>query len=259
MPHRSPAQNATTRFSDRVADYIRYRPSYPVEVIDLLADRCGLTPDHVIADIGSGTGILSRLFLDNGNPVVGVEPNDDMREAAEGWLGDYGRFTSLAGSAEATRLPAHSMDVIVVGQAFHWFDRDKTREEFLRVGKDGAVTVLLWNDRRTDRTPFLIGYENLLREFGTDYTEINHKNVQDAAVFTAFYGEAPQHAVFDNVQHFDFAGLIGRMASSSYLPGRDDPRFAELTDAARQLFEATAVNGRVGFEYDTRVYYGTIT
>jgi SAM-dependent methyltransferase len=253
-----PAKNATTRFSDRVADYIRYRPSYPVEIIDLLADRCGLTPESVIADIGSGTGILSKLFLDNGNPVVGVEPNADMRAAAEESLADYARFTSLGGCAEATRLPSRAMDFIVVGQAFHWFDRDKARREFLRIGKEGAVTVLLWNDRRTGSTPFLIDYEKLLQSFGTDYADINHRNVQDAAVFGAFFGAAPAEAAFGNVQHFDFDGLVGRMASSSYLPARDDPRFAALLAAARELFERHAVGGQVAFEYDTRVYFGAL-
>ena len=254
-----PKSNSTTRFSDRVADYIKYRPSYPVEIIDLLAEHCGLTPDSVIADIGSGTGILTKLFLENGNPVIGVEPNREMREAAEEYLSDYARFTSLDGSAEATRLPGHSMDFILAGQAFHWFDREKTRAEFQRIAKEGAWVMLIWNDRRTDATPFLKDYEKLLAEFGTDYAEINHKNVQDAAVFTAFYGAAPSQATFDNVQRFDFAGLMGRVASSSYMPGRSDPRFPAMEQAARAIFDRHQVQGRVAFEYDTRVYYGEMS
>ncbi|HEX4858038.1 MAG TPA: class I SAM-dependent methyltransferase [Usitatibacteraceae bacterium] len=251
-----PKSNATTRFSDRVADYVKYRPSYPVEILDLLADRCGLTPESVIADIGSGTGILTKMFLDNGNPVVGVEPNADMREAAEAYLSEYARFTSLAGSAEATRLPRQAIDFIVAGQAFHWFDRGKTRDEFLRIGKEGAWVALIWNDRRLDSTPFLRDYEAFLHEHGTDYAEINHKNVQDPAVINAFFGSAPAEASFDNVQRFDFDGLMGRIASSSYMPGRGDARFPAMQQAARALFDRHQSQGRVAFEYDTRVYYG---
>ena len=249
-------KNATSRFSSRVDDYIRYRPQYPVEIIDLLAARCGLVPDSVIADIGSGTGILTRLFLDNGNPVIGVEPNREMREAGEHFLADYGRFTSLDGTSEATRIPAGAVDFIIAGQAFHWFDQAKSRVEFMRTLKPEGWTVLIWNDRRTDSTPFLRDYEALLQEFGTDYNEINHKNVQDKAVFATFFGAAPQEAVFDNVQRFDLDGLMGRINSSSYVPGRDDPRHPAMAARAREIFDRNQQRGQVAFEYDTRVFYG---
>jgi SAM-dependent methyltransferase len=251
-----PAKNSTTRFSSRVDDYIKYRPHYPVEIIDLLADRCGLTPASVIADIGSGTGILTRLFLENGNPVVGVEPNREMREAGESYLAEYRRFTSMDGTSETTRLPSHAMDFIVAGQAFHWFDPVKSRAEFQRILKEEGWLVLLWNDRRIDTTPFLRDYEALLQAFGTDYNEINHKNVQDQAVFAAFYGAAPFEAAFDNVQRFDFDGLMGRLRSSSYMPGLDDPKHAAMAQHAREIFDRHQQGGRVLFEYDCRIYYG---
>lgn len=254
-----PAKNSTTRFSSRVDDYIKYRPHYPVEIIDLLAARCGLTPESVIADIGSGTGILTKLFLENGNPVIGVEPNREMREAGEQYLAEYARFTSMDGTSETTRLPTHAMDFIVAGQAFHWFDQAKSRAEFMRILKEDGWLVLVWNDRRVDATPFLRDYEALLQEFGTDYNEINHKNVQDQAVFTAFYGAAPFEATFDNVQRFDLDGLIGRLNSSSYMPGRDHPKYAAMKARAGEIFDRHQQAGRVAFEYDTRVYYGTMS
>jgi SAM-dependent methyltransferase len=260
-----PKDNSTTRFSDRVADYVKYRPHYPVEILDLLADRCGLTPESVIADIGSGTGILTKLFLENGNPVIGVEPNPEMREAGEEYLVDFARFTSIDGIAETTRLPAHAMDFVLAGQAFHWFDQIKTRNEFMRVLKrgpqaqDNGWVVLLWNDRRVDTTPFLRDYENLLQEFGTDYNEINHKNVQDASVFNAFFGGEFFEASFDNVQRFDLDGLMGRLHSSSYIPAKDHPHYAPMAVRAAEIFAAHAINGKVAFEYDTRVYYGQMT
>ncbi len=253
-----PAKNSTTRFSSRVDDYIKYRPHYPVEIIDLLAARCGLTPESVIADIGSGTGILTRLFLDNGNPVIGVEPNREMREAGEQYLAEFGRFTSMDGTSETTRLPSHAMDFVVAGQAFHWFDQIKSRAEFMRILKEDGWLVLVWNDRRVDTTPFLQAYEALLQEFGTDYNEINHKNVQDPAVFAVFYGNAPFEATFDNVQRFDLDGLLGRLNSSSYMPGRDHPKHAAMAQRAKEIFERFQQGGRVAFEYDTRVYYGTM-
>ena len=261
-PQLQPKANATTRFSDRVADYIKYRPHYPVEILDLLSANCGLTPESVIADVGSGTGFLSKLFLDNGNAVVGVEPNREMREAGEAYLSDYGRFTSMDGTAEATRLPRQAINFVLAGQAFHWFDRDKTRAEFQRILKDDGVVVLVWNDRRLvakhDSTPFLRDYEDLLQRYATDYNEINHKNIQDPKVLTLFFGGKFHEAAFDNTQRFDFTGLMGRLHSSSYMPGKEHPNYAPLAARAREIFTAHQVNGIVSFEYDTRVYYGTV-
>ena len=255
-----PKATATTRFSNRVADYVKYRPHYPFEIVDLLAARCDLTPDSVVADIGSGTGLLTRLFLENGNAVIGVEPNKEMREAGEAYLAEFARFTSLDGTAEATRLPGNAIDFLLAGQAFHWFDRDRTRAEFLRVLKRAPAgwVVLVWNDRRTDSTPFLRDYEDLLNTHAIDYREINHKNVQDAAIFGSFFGGEFFEARFDNIQRFDFDGLMGRLHSSSYVPTADDARYAPLAACAREIFERHAINGQVAFEYDTRVYYGNL-
>ena len=250
------ATNATTRFSSRVDDYIKTRPHYPIEILDLLAAKCELTPESVIADIGSGTGILTKLFLENGNPVIGVEPNKEMREAGEEYLREYARFNSVDGTSESTRLPGKAIDIIVAGQAFHWFDQAKARVEFMRILNDGGWVALLWNDRRVDSTPFLSAYEALLQEFGTDYNEINHKNVQDKAVFKTFFGMAPGEAMFDNVQRFDFDGLMGRIGSSSYMPGREDSRYSGLKQRAKEIFDQHQVGGKVAFEYDTRIYYG---
>jgi SAM-dependent methyltransferase len=251
-----PATNATTRFSSRVEDYIRYRPGYPVEIIDLLADRCALTPEAPVADIGSGTGILSRLFLENGNTVVGVEPNAEMRAAADALLSEYSQYGSLNGTADKTNLPGRSVDFVVAGQAFHWFDRDKTREEWLRILRPGGWAVLLWNDRRTAGSDFLTGYEALLRNLGTDYQDIGHKKVQSVEALTPFFGGDVYAARFAHVQHFDLPGLIGRTASSSYTPERGTPAFAEMEKALTELFNATQKANRVSFEYDTLMFYG---
>ncbi len=246
---------ATARFSNRITDYIQYRPRYPQEILDLLAARCDLTPDSIIADIGSGTGIVSQLFLDNGNPVIGVEPNRDMREAAEKLLAEYSRFKSLDGTAEATRLPGHAMDFVLAAQAFHWFDRERTREEFIRILKPEGWCVLLWNDRRTESSSFLREYEKFLKNLGTDYQEVSHKNVQNQATLSAFFGGDFEQAQFDNFQYFDLEGFIGRVASSSYCPPRDSVEFPAVIKKLTALFDRYAIDDRVTFEYDTVVYF----
>jgi ubiquinone/menaquinone biosynthesis C-methylase UbiE len=155
-----PSRNPTQRFSGRVENYVRYRPGYPPEVLQLLRQECGLTPDHVIADAGSGTGILTRILLEAGCSVFAIEPNAEMRHAGERLLAAYPRFSSVAGSAEATSLPDHSVDFITAAQAAHWFHRDHARREFLRILKPGGWVVLAWNERCTDSTP----YSSRLRE-----------------------------------------------------------------------------------------------
>ena len=246
---------STTRFSNRVSDYIKYRPHYPVEIIDLLAAECALTPDSVVADVGSGTGMLAKLFLENGNPVIGVEPNREMREGGEDYLASYARFQSVDGTSEATRLPASTVNIITAAQAFHWFDPVKTRAEFMRVLADEGWVVLVWNDRRTSSTAFLRDYEALLHEFGSDYKQLKHKDVQDKSVFSAFFGVEPREARFDNAQQFDFESLTGRLNSASYMPAREEPAHVAMLLRARAIFDAHQVAGMVGFEYDTRVFF----
>ena len=165
-------QDSTRRFSSRVENYVRYRPAYPPAVLDLLKSDCGLTSASVIADVASGTGIFTRMLLENGNRVFGVEPNAEMRKAGEEFLRSYPHFTSVAGTAEAPTLADHSVDFVTAAQATHWFDREKARVEFIRICKPGGWTVLLWNERRTGSTPFLVAFEQLLVEYGTDYQDV---------------------------------------------------------------------------------------
>ena len=175
-----PAKDSTQRFSSRVDNYVRYRPGYPPEVLELLRTECGLSPSSIVADIASGTGILTRMLLENGNRVFGVEPNPEMRRAGEQFLTRYPGFTSVAGSAEATMLDDHSVDIITAAQAAHWFERERARREFVRILVPGGWTVLLWNERDTDATPFLREYEQLLLTYGTDYKEVRHEHTTGA-------------------------------------------------------------------------------
>src|SRR5579863_1072695 len=250
-----PAPNAITRFSDRVENYVRYRPGYPREAMCALRDECGLSSSHVIADIASGTGIWTRALLENGNPVFGVEPNAEMRAAGEGQLAEFPKFTSVAGTAEATTLPDASVGFVTAAQAAHWFDRAGSRREFARILKPGGWLVLLWNERLTDSTPFLREYEQLLLTYGTDYAEVRHERTTDAV--NEFFDPAPfQERTFDLRQEFDYAGLEGRLLSSSYVPAPEDPKYAPMLCELRRIFDEHAVDGLAIFDYKTRVYFG---
>jgi SAM-dependent methyltransferase len=258
-------QGSTERFSSRVDNYLKYRPHYPKAVITALKERTGLLPRHLVADVGSGTGFSAELFLDNGNFVYGIEPNRAMREAGEKYLTTYKNFRSLDATAESTGLPAASVDYIVAGQAFHWFKPDLAHEEFKRILKPGGWVVLLWNDRQTEATPFLAEYEQLLLEFGTDYTEINHKNVDANRVHEFFRGsEARARLVraielqFENNQTFDYAGLEGRLLSSSYVPNVGEPNYEPMLARLRALFGRYEENGKVEMGFATLLYAGKL-
>jgi SAM-dependent methyltransferase len=252
-----PASNATSRFSDRVENYVRYRPGYPPDVIEELWAECGLVPNHEVADIASGTGIWTRELLENGNPVYGVEPNAEMREAGERLLAKFPRFTSVTGTAEATTLADQSVDFVTAAQAAHWFRREPARREFVRILKPGGWLVLLWNERLTDSTRFLRDYEHLLLTYGTDYEEVRHERTTDAV--NEFFDPAPfEERGFEMRQEFDYAGIEGRLLSSSYAPGPEHPQHAPMLRELRRIFDACAVEGRATFEYKTRMYFGRL-
>lgn len=230
-------------------------------MIDVLAHETGLSSSSEIADIGSGTGISSELFLRNGNTVFGVEPNTAMRNAAERLLAAYPRFRGVDARAEATTLPRSSVDYVTAGQAFHWFDPQLARTEFLRILRSGGWTVLLWNERRLDSTPFLREYEVLLERHGTDYGQVRHQNVDVARLRVLYDGElgqAFQLRQLYNEQRFDFEGLRGRLLSSSYAPGPNHPGHLPMLHDLRRIFEEHARNGTVTIEYDTRIYFGRL-
>ncbi|HKR21787.1 MAG TPA: class I SAM-dependent methyltransferase [Pyrinomonadaceae bacterium] len=246
------------RFTSRVEDYAKYRPGYPTAIVELLTTDCGMTPESIIADVGSGTGKLSEIILANGNVVIGVEPNEAMRVVAEKIFKDEPRFRSVDGTAEATTLPDASVDLIVAGQAFHWFDPLKTRQEWIRVLKPNRWAVLIWNDRKLETTPFLNDYEQLLKEFGTDYGEVRHD--KGLPMIEQFFASDPfVLRGFPNTQVFDFDGLRGRVRSSSYTPEPDHPSFEPMMHRLEAVFDKHQENGYVNFDYETKVFYGRLS
>jgi SAM-dependent methyltransferase len=245
----------TKRFSNRVQNYLKYRPRYPSEIISLLEKECALTRDSVIADVGSGTGFLSELFLGNGNRVFGVEPNAEMRAAGERPLADYPNFVSIDATAEATTLPDSSVDLITAGQAFHWFDREKARVEFQRILKPDGWVVIVWNTFPTGRSALVKAYDDVLVRYGTDYREVA-KEIEDSGIEKFFSPGECKRARFDFQQTFDWEGFKGRLLSASYAPNADSADYEPMLGDLRQVFDSHQKNERVVFDYDTVVYYG---
>lgn len=249
--------NPTQRFSNRVENYRRYRPSYPPEIITLLRSECGLNSDSIIADIGSGTGLFAELFLVNGNQVLGVEPNDEMRRAGEQALLKYPRFVSVKGTAEATALPDGAVDFVVAGQAFHWFDARNARAEFERILRGQRSVVLAWNGYRVESSRMMAAYQHLVSQYGTDYSEVQ-REVVGVDVESFYSPNRCRCARFSFRQRFDYAGLEGRLLSSSYAPGPDHPRYRQMLSDLRAVFDAHQEDGRINFDYETEVYYGRL-
>ena len=240
------------RFSSRVENYIKYRPSYPLKIIDFLKEKSFLAEDTITADIGSGTGILTKIFLGNGNQVYGVEPNKDMREAAEKFLQEYTKFSSLEGSAESTGLEENCIDLIIAGQAFHWFDVEQAKREFKRIIKPNGNVALIWNNRGKAGSEFNGSYENFILKYGIDYKEVR-KNEKNVDLFFNY-----QKETFYNFQELDFTSFKGRVLSSSYIPLIDNPIFPKMILELEDLFNNHQRNGIIRIEYDTEIYLGKL-
>ena len=251
-----PSRDPVTRFSDRAQDYVKYRPHYSHDVVDAVRQACGLTSQHLLADVGCGPGMLAEVFLENGNRVIGVEPNREMREAGENYLSGYPNFSMVKGSAEATTLPDASVDFVLAGQAFHWFRPPEARVEFARILKPGGWTVLVWHDRNIDATPFLRAYEAFLRQFAHDYEQVTHKYLASYEALQRFFEPNEIQVIKQRKeQRLDFDGLRGRLLSSSYIPKSGDKHDAMMA-ALPKLYSDHAVDDRVVLEYDTKIFYG---
>lgn len=257
IPLRIPLRDPAERFSDRVADYVRFRPGYPEEIVRILERSARIDAGKTrVADIGAGTGISADLFLRAGYAVTAVEPNDAMRAAAEALLAHHARFRSVAGTAEATTLDSRSVDLAIAAQAFHWFDRARAKTELVRILAPGGIVALVWNARRVD-TPFLREYEDALLRLGIDYAKVRHQNTADADI-RAFFGGACSHESVPNHQDFDREGLVGRALSSSYVPKKGQPDHDELMRELDRIFRAHEEGGVVRFAYDTQLWFGPL-
>jgi ubiquinone/menaquinone biosynthesis C-methylase UbiE len=248
----------TARFSDRVENYVKYRPGYPTAVIEYLQKQFRLDQDPAIADIGSGTGIFTKLLLDEGYKVYAVEPNEPMKQAAEKDLKEYKNFSSVAGTAEHTNLLASSIDLITSATAFHWFDVEKSRTEFKRILKPNGSVVLLWNVRKPDADAFAIAYDQLLLKYTVDYKDVKERTLNGERLAGFFDQGKFDTITFPNQQIFDEEGLIGRSLSSSYVPQPNTTEGKVFQKDLKAIFDQHHVDGKVSFLYDTMMYVGKV-
>lgn len=254
----NPTMDSTQRFTSRVNDYVKSRPTYPREVINILRREISFNQSWIIADIGAGTGISAKLFLDEGNEVWAVEPNAAMRLASEEFLKGFDRFHAIDGRADSTTLPDHSIDLIVAAQAFHWFDRDAFKRECQRIATPRGHLLLMWNDRRSTGSRFLDAYEKLLSEFGTDYRQVNHRRLTDEKLAEFFHPSKMRIIALPNEQKLDEDGLLSRLMSSSYVPQAGESKHQPMIERAREIFRTTNTNGFVSMIYELKMYLGKI-
>ncbi|MFN8674432.1 MAG: class I SAM-dependent methyltransferase [Candidatus Sericytochromatia bacterium] len=250
--------NSIERFSNRVENYIKYRPHYPKEIIDILANKINLKVTDKIADIGSGTGISAINFLENGNTVIGVEPNDEMRKASEKLLANFKKFSVIKGTSDNTNLEKNTIDLIIVGQAFHWFDYKNTKIEFQKILKKDAYVVLIWNEKVMGiKDTFMYEYGKILLKYGTDYEKVTYSNLSEE-IIKEFFNNQFKVETLSNFQYFDFDALKGRLLSSSYVPLEGESYNNMLLDL-KTNFDKYKKEGKVNFEYETKIYYGKIS
>ncbi len=249
---------SSDRFTSRVADYVRYRPDYPVAATDQLSSELSLAPGVTVADIGAGTGLLTLPLVHTGADVLAVDPNEDMLTAARDYLGGHDNVRIVVGSAEVTGLPDQSVDAITAGQAFHWFDHARAREEFLRVLRPGGKVALVWNAKAFGTSAFLASYERLLEERVPEFSQVRHEKSGDAEIIE-FFGHEPEQHRFPHQQRFDWDGVLGRVMSSSYAPKAGHPDHDALVTALRSLFDEHAEDGIIVWPYTTMLYVGPLT
>ncbi|MBK6507597.1 MAG: class I SAM-dependent methyltransferase [Ignavibacteria bacterium] len=250
-------RDTVSRFSNRVENYVKYRPHYPAGMVNLLEKEFGISHLCKVADIGSGTGISAEQFVESGYTVYGVDPNSDMRAAAESFYSGNDNFISINGSAEVTTLPDNCIDIIIAGQAFHWFEKSAARIEFKRILKDNGLVFLIWNKKKSGEG-FMNEYFALLEKYGTDYNKVKHENYESQEIEEFFSPDKFRLHKLDNVQVLDYEALEGRLLSSSYIP-LSGPKFDELIKELKDIHKKYNNNGLVTLEYETVIYAGSLS
>lgn len=249
--------NTVDRFNDTVGLYLKYRPSYPSDILTELVTTKAFSSRSIIADIGSGTGFLTKLFLDHGNTVFGVEPNLGMKAAAEQYLAQYPTFHSIEATAENTKLAENSIDWITVGTAFHWFHVNKTKTEFTRILKSPGYVLLVWNVRDISQ-PLIRDYENLLLKYCNEYAKSQAETFNQSAVAEFFLPFEMKTADFPNQQNFNWDALKGRLLSTSYCLKEANPNFSNMLNSLKDIYDKYQKNNIVAFHYVTKLYYGRL-
>lgn len=242
-------------FSGDVADYAKYRPSYPPKITQYMKKEFKLSNDHCVADIGSGTGLSSKLFLKFGCTVYGVEPDPAMRTVAEKKLAEFEAFTSIDGTAHDTHLPAHSVDFVVSAQAFQWFDQDMVKPEFKRILRPNGYCVLLWNQHPFKGSAMAKEFDQLLHQYLPEFTQATRRDSIDEQL-TGFFDQDFQRERFKNYHVMNFETFLGWTKSYAFNLRPEAPGYNDLMQSLRKLYEKYNDNGHVTFEYFTHIYVG---
>jgi SAM-dependent methyltransferase len=240
--------NTVGRFSDRAADYVKYRPTYPALAMQTILEGLGPPSDLTAADVGAGTGISARLLGDRGVRVVAVEPGDAMRQAAA----PHPNVRWVTGHAETTGLETASVDLVLCAQSFHWFRATEALAEFARILRSGRRLAIMWN-RRSRTDPLTVGYRHAIVDVGGD-TGVESMNFDPDVIPQTGLFSAPERRTYPNVQRLDLDGLIGRARSASYVPktGAAGERLPELLRALHD--EHADAEGFVTLVYETEVF-----
>jgi SAM-dependent methyltransferase len=252
----SASLDPTERFNGLAKLYAQCRPNYPEEAVNLVVSHCHLDTHSVLADVGCGTGISSRLFAKRGIQVVGIEPNDEMRHQAES---DSAEVTDpppifVPGRAEATGLADYSVDAVLAAQSFHWFDPHLSLEEFHRILRTRGWVILMWNER-DDRDHFTSCYSKLIRSLSEAAAiEIPRGKAGHALLHDERFSHHNKF-LFQNEQTLDEDGFLGRSFSASYAP-KDEFLRRQFGEMLRELFREYELEGTVVVRYETSVFLG---
>lgn len=244
------------RFNNRVEFYLKYRPGYPAKIIDILRKEIDFNVKFDIADIGSGTGLLSRLFVNLGNIVYGVEPNDEMRNAAEKIFSENYNFISIKGTAEKTNLANECVDLITAAQSFHWFNTELAKKEFKRILRKDGYVVIIFNVRKNN-TPFMKAYNELQENMDSDFKQVRLENIKKQHIADFFKSKKFIEKHLDTSQELDFPSLRGRFLSCSYVP-LTGPENKRVIKELKSIFDKYNKNNRVIIEYQTKIYIGKL-
>ena len=240
--------NPTNRFTGRTDNYKAYRPSYPQQVVEYIKNIAAPSADVRIADLGAGTGIFSELLLQAAYSVLTVEPNTEMRQAAEEKLQHYANYISIAATAEQTTIAANSIDIITAAQAFHWFDLETIKQEFERILKPSGSVVLIWNIMRID-TAFMQAYKTFRKQYEEDIVRPLRGDI--AAINAYFAPLTCTEIIIPHSTFLTYDELQGLLLSSSLVNNSGD----EMLNGLRELFDTYAVDDKVEMRYNTMMYH----
>lgn len=251
------SRDSVSRFSRKAALYDRFRPHYPPELVAFLKASIAPDPGKTVADIAAGTGIFTEQIAQWGNPVFVVEPNRAMSRLARRRLSGFKNCVFVNGTAESTRLPSQSIDLIVSAQAFHWFDLTKTKAEFQRIGRHNLLVAVVWNLRNTDSS-FEQAYESLILAYGMDYLSLSQRRMDTEEVLSFFAPDSPEYRIFEHADFLTLEQLHGRILSYSFMPGETSPVYEELLEEITAMFNRYQKDGKVQLSYKTRLFIGGI-